>query len=82
MMQGSLLDYHLEPKWFSSIFYSLFYQVEDDVNVSECELQDISVIPLLNALHTHQGVALLDLSHNLLGDNISFYSIFQIVWML
>ncbi|KAL1144696.1 hypothetical protein V6Z11_A11G248900 [Gossypium hirsutum] len=43
-------------------------KVEDEVNVSECELQDISVIPLLNALHTHKGVALLDLSHNLLGN--------------
>ncbi|XP_012466931.1 protein TONSOKU isoform X1 [Gossypium raimondii] len=43
-------------------------EVEDEVNVSECELQDISVIPLLNALHTHKGVALLDLSHNLLGN--------------
>lgn len=46
------------------------YQIEDEVNVSECELQDISVAPMLNALHTHKGVAMLDLSHNLLGDKI------------
>ncbi|XVF61874.1 hypothetical protein PTKIN_Ptkin08bG0169300 [Pterospermum kingtungense] len=43
-------------------------EIEDEVNVSECELQDISVTPLLNALHTHKGVAMLDLSHNLLGN--------------
>ncbi|KAL9462342.1 hypothetical protein AB3S75_000365 [Citrus x aurantiifolia] len=43
-------------------------EVEDEVIVSECELQDISVTPLLNALHTHKTVALLDLSHNLLGN--------------
>ena len=54
-------------------YFVLFvYQIEDEVNVSECELQDISVTPLLNALHTHKGVAMLDLSHNLLGDNIPF----------
>ncbi|XVE86577.1 hypothetical protein DITRI_Ditri18aG0044600 [Diplodiscus trichospermus] len=43
-------------------------EIEDEVNVSECELQDISVTPLLNALHTHKGVAMLDLSHNSLGN--------------
>ncbi|XVF17047.1 hypothetical protein REPUB_Repub10bG0083400 [Reevesia pubescens] len=43
-------------------------EIEDEVNVSECELQDISVTPLLNALHTHKGVAMLDLSHNMLGN--------------
>ncbi|XP_017977769.1 PREDICTED: protein TONSOKU isoform X1 [Theobroma cacao] len=43
-------------------------EIEDDVDVSECELQDISVTPLLNALYTHKGVAMLDLSHNLLGN--------------
>ncbi|XP_059644880.1 protein TONSOKU [Cornus florida] len=41
---------------------------EDEVVVSECELQDISVTPLLNALHAHKTVALLDISHNLLGN--------------
>ncbi|KAJ0098287.1 hypothetical protein Patl1_27847 [Pistacia atlantica] len=43
-------------------------EVEDEVIVSECELQDISITPLLNALHTHKAVAMLDLSHNLLGN--------------
>ncbi|KAH9669138.1 protein TONSOKU [Citrus sinensis] len=43
-------------------------EVEDEVVVSECELQDISVTPLLNALQTHKTVAMLDLSHNLLGN--------------
>ncbi|XP_010247270.1 PREDICTED: protein TONSOKU [Nelumbo nucifera] len=41
---------------------------EDEVIVSECELQDISVTPLLDALHEHKTIALLDLSHNLLGN--------------
>uniref|UniRef100_A0A5B6ZRH6 Protein TONSOKU n=1 Tax=Davidia involucrata TaxID=16924 RepID=A0A5B6ZRH6_DAVIN len=41
---------------------------EDEVVVSECGLQDISVTPLLNALHAHKTVAVLDLSHNLLGN--------------
>ncbi|KAK8524900.1 hypothetical protein V6N12_029752 [Hibiscus sabdariffa] len=43
-------------------------ETEDEVNVSECGLLDISVIPLLNALHAHTGVAMLDLSHNSLGN--------------
>ncbi|CAK7355042.1 unnamed protein product [Dovyalis caffra] len=42
-------------------------EVEDEVIGSECELQDISVTPLLNSLHTHKTVALIDLSHNFLG---------------
>ncbi|KAJ6419255.1 hypothetical protein OIU84_029382 [Salix udensis] len=43
-------------------------EVEDEVIGSECELQDISVTPLLNALHTHKTVAVIDLSHNFLGN--------------
>ncbi|KAK8618830.1 hypothetical protein V6N13_132809 [Hibiscus sabdariffa] len=43
-------------------------EIEDEVNVSECRLLDISIIPLLNALHAHTGVAMLDLSHNSLGN--------------
>ncbi|KAI3975689.1 hypothetical protein MKX01_023115 [Papaver californicum] len=39
---------------------------EDEILGSECELQDISVAPLLNALNEHKAVTLLDLSHNLL----------------
>ncbi|XWS33186.1 hypothetical protein CRYUN_Cryun22dG0057800 [Craigia yunnanensis] len=42
--------------------------IVDEVNVSKCELQDVSVTALLNALHTHKGVAMLDLSDNLLGN--------------
>ncbi|CAA0382897.1 unnamed protein product [Arabidopsis thaliana] len=42
-------------------------EVEDDINVSECELQDISAAPLLCALHVH-NIAMLDLSHNMLGN--------------
>ncbi|XP_071916680.1 protein TONSOKU-like [Coffea arabica] len=41
---------------------------EDEVIVSDCGLQDISVAPLLNALHAHKTVAVIDLSHNLLGN--------------
>ncbi|KAL2498642.1 Protein TONSOKU [Abeliophyllum distichum] len=41
---------------------------EDEVVVSDCGLQDISVAPLLNALQAHKTVAVLDLSHNLLGN--------------
>lgn len=37
--------------------------------VSDCELQDISVAPLINALYVHKTFAVLDLSHNLLGNN-------------
>ncbi|XP_010549170.1 PREDICTED: protein TONSOKU-like [Tarenaya hassleriana] len=43
-------------------------EVEDEVNVSECELQDISAAPLLRSLHVHDTVAMLDLSHNMLGN--------------
>lgn len=42
---------------------------EDEVVVSDCELQDISVAPLINALYVHKTFAVLDLSHNLLGNN-------------
>ncbi|KAK2656121.1 hypothetical protein Ddye_009173 [Dipteronia dyeriana] len=43
-------------------------EVEDEVIVSDCDLQDISITPLLNALHANKTVAMLDLSHNLLGN--------------
>ncbi|CAN8269073.1 unnamed protein product [Cochlearia groenlandica] len=43
-------------------------EVEDDISVSECELQDISAAPLLSSLHVHNTVAMLDLSHNMLGN--------------
>ncbi|KAK7822727.1 protein tonsoku [Quercus suber] len=41
---------------------------DDEVIVSECELQDLSITPLLNALHAHKTFAVLDFSHNLLGN--------------
>ncbi|XP_057967784.1 protein TONSOKU isoform X2 [Malania oleifera] len=41
---------------------------EDEVIASECELQDISIAPLLNALHAHKTLAMLNLSHNSLGN--------------
>ncbi|XP_015891011.3 protein TONSOKU [Ziziphus jujuba] len=41
---------------------------DDEVVVSECDLQDLSITPLLNALHAHKTFAMLDLSHNFLGN--------------
>ncbi|KAH9625677.1 hypothetical protein KSS87_022712, partial [Heliosperma pusillum] len=41
---------------------------EDEVIVSDCELQDKSVVPLLKALCEHKSIAMLDLSHNMLGN--------------
>lgn len=41
--------------------------------VSECDLQDISIAPLLSALHVHKSIAMLDLSHNMLGNDIWFH---------
>lgn len=60
----------------SSDFGSFFvYQFSDDeVTVSECELQDLSIAPLLNALYAHKTFAMLDLSHNLLGNFLLTFS--------
>ncbi|KAI3451497.1 hypothetical protein Pfo_008162 [Paulownia fortunei] len=41
---------------------------EDEIVVSDCQLRDVSVAPLLNALQLHKTLAVLDLSHNLLGN--------------
>ncbi|THG04658.1 hypothetical protein TEA_004787 [Camellia sinensis var. sinensis] len=41
---------------------------ELEVILSDCELQDVSITPLLNALQAHKTVSVLDLSHNLLGN--------------
>ncbi|PIA41850.1 hypothetical protein AQUCO_02200346v1 [Aquilegia coerulea] len=41
---------------------------EDEVVVSGCQLQDISIAPLLDGLRQHKTIAMLDLSHNLLGN--------------
>ncbi|ERN16061.1 protein TONSOKU [Amborella trichopoda] len=41
---------------------------EDEVVVSDCELQDVSFLPLSKALLEHGTVSILNLSHNLLGN--------------
>ncbi|KAK9134545.1 hypothetical protein Syun_013875 [Stephania yunnanensis] len=41
---------------------------EDEVVLSDCELQDVSIAPLLDALQQHKTIAVLDLSHNLIGN--------------
>ncbi|KAJ1281342.1 hypothetical protein BS78_04G298800 [Paspalum vaginatum] len=41
---------------------------EDEIIVSDCGLQDLSITPFLDALRSHKTVAVLDLSHNLLGN--------------
>ncbi|XP_021713921.1 protein TONSOKU-like [Chenopodium quinoa] len=41
---------------------------EDEVIVSDCELQDMSVVPLLDALSAHKTISMLNLSHNMLGN--------------
>ncbi|XP_062220506.1 protein TONSOKU-like [Phragmites australis] len=41
---------------------------EDEVIVSDCGLQDLSITPFLDALRSHKTIAVLDLSHNLLGN--------------
>jgi len=37
------------------------------VIISDCALQDMSVVPLLDALLAHKTISMLDLSHNMLG---------------
>ncbi|KAB2597114.1 hypothetical protein D8674_000034 [Pyrus ussuriensis x Pyrus communis] len=41
---------------------------DGDVAASGCGLQDFSITPLLNALDAYKEIAMLDLSHNLLGN--------------
>lgn len=40
----------------------------EEVDASSCDLQDISVRPLINALQENEALSFLDLSHNLLGN--------------
>ncbi|CAI9099028.1 OLC1v1035784C3 [Oldenlandia corymbosa var. corymbosa] len=40
---------------------------EDEVIASDCELEEVSAAPLLNALLAHKEVSVIDLSHNRLG---------------
>ncbi|KAJ4966104.1 hypothetical protein NE237_017953 [Protea cynaroides] len=41
---------------------------DDEVIVTDCEMQDITIAPLLDALREQKTIAMLDLSHNLLGN--------------
>ncbi|XP_042407586.1 protein TONSOKU-like [Zingiber officinale] len=41
---------------------------EDEVIISDCGLQDVSISPFLNALQAHKTLAVLDISHNSLGN--------------
>ncbi|CAM8953727.1 unnamed protein product [Rhodiola kirilowii] len=41
---------------------------EDEVIATDCDLQDMSIKPLLKALHTLKTVSMIDLSHNMLGN--------------
>ena len=40
---------------------------EDEIIVTDCGLQDLSITPFLDALRSHKTIAMLDLSHNMLG---------------
>lgn len=35
--------------------------------MSDCDLQDLSITPLIDALQSQEAFAMLDISHNLLG---------------
>ncbi|KAK1620651.1 hypothetical protein QYE76_026168 [Lolium multiflorum] len=41
---------------------------EDEIILSDCGLQDLSITPFLDALRSHKTIAMLDLSHNMLGN--------------
>lgn len=45
---------------------------EDEVIAADCELQDMSIKPLLKALQTLKTVSMIDLSHNVLGKFVCF----------
>lgn len=56
---------HFEPEDPIIIFE---HQVsEDEIIVSDCGLQDVSISPFIDALCEHRTVAMLDVSHNALG---------------
>ncbi|XP_068667550.1 protein TONSOKU [Aristolochia californica] len=42
---------------------------DDQVILSDCELEDASICPFLNALLDHKRISILDISHNLLGND-------------
>lgn len=60
-------------KWIFTITWLLkyiYYQVsEDEIDASDCGLEDVPAAPLLNALKLHMTIAALNISHNSLGDN-------------
>ncbi|KAL5053290.1 hypothetical protein RYX36_033972 [Vicia faba] len=41
---------------------------DDEIIVSDCDLQDLSITPLIDALHSQMTFSLLDISHNCLGN--------------
>lgn len=46
-----------------------YFQVSEDmIDVSGCELDDVSAAPLLKALHLHKTFAVINISHNYLGN--------------
>uniref|UniRef100_A0A7N0TWH9 Protein TONSOKU n=1 Tax=Kalanchoe fedtschenkoi TaxID=63787 RepID=A0A7N0TWH9_KALFE len=51
---------------------------EDEVIAADCDLQDMSIKPLLMALHTLKTVSMIDLSHNMLG-NVTVEKLQQIL---
>jgi len=58
----------------------IFWQVsEDEVVVSDCGLQDLSIMPFLDALISHKTIAVLDLSHNILG---TYFPVTQVIFVL
>jgi hypothetical protein len=43
---------------------------EDEIVASDCQLDDLSATPFVNALQAHKTIAVLDISHNVLGKSI------------
>ena len=55
---------------------------EDEIILSDCGLQDLSISPLLEALRSHKTIAMLDLSHNMLGIIFQYLCLFLYVFNL
>lgn len=51
---------------------------EDEIILSDCGLQDLSISPLLEALRSHKTIAMLDLSHNMLGIIFQYLCLFPV----
>ncbi|XP_012572250.2 protein TONSOKU [Cicer arietinum] len=41
---------------------------DDEIVASDCDLQDLSITPLIDALHSQMAFSMLDVSHNCLGN--------------